>query len=163
LGQAWEVDRRLTPEVEGKIVFSFGVNDTTNAARKIEEAGSTRVKLADSIFRAAFANTREIMLAGKARSPILMVGPPPIFRAAFADREQNLRISHLSGEISSVCQQLEVPYMDAIAPLEATVPEKSAIWMEEASANDGAHPGAASYKELAKLVQNWQGWLSWFK
>ncbi|MBC6476665.1 MAG: lipase [Hormoscilla sp. GM7CHS1pb] len=143
-----EVDRRLTPEVEGKIVFSFGVNDTTIAARKIEEAGSTRVQLADSI-----ANTREIMLAGKARSPILMVGPPPI-----ADREQNLRISHLSGEISSVCQQLEVPYLDAIAPL-----EKSAIWMEEASANDGAHPGAAGYKELAKLVQNWQGWLSWFK
>jgi len=137
-----EVDRRLTPEDEGKIVFSFGVNDTTI------EGGSLRVKLADAI-----ANTREILLAGKARSPILMVGPPPI-----GDREQNLRISHLSAEISSVCQQLEVPYLDAIGSLEG-----SAIWMEEVLANDGAHPGAAGYQELAKLVQNWEGWLSWFK
>ena len=137
-----EVSCRLTLEEEGAMVFSFGVNDTTF------EKDKTRVSFEDSI-----ENIRNILQEAKQRSPVLMVGPPPI-----ADSEQNLRTSHLSRGFSSVCQQLNVPYLDVFTPLQT-----SRNWMSEVTANDGAHPGAAGYAELARLVQNWQAWLSWLK
>lgn len=136
-----EVNRRLTSEEAGAIVFSFGVNDTTI------ENGKLRVEFEDSV-----ENGRKILEDARGRSPILMVGPPPI-----SDPEQNLRISHLSEKFNSVCEQLSIPYLDVFPFLQS-----SAVWMGEIAANDGAHPGATGYRELARLVQNWEAWLSLF-
>jgi lysophospholipase L1-like esterase len=137
-----EVSRRLPEECNGRVVFSFGVNDTT-----IEE-GKTRINFQNSI-----ENTSNILTDANPLFPVLMVSPPPV-----PDIEQNIRVAELSRQFDSVCRQLGVPYLDVFNPLQA-----STVWLKEAAANDGYHPGLAGYSELAKLVERWCSWLSWIK
>ena len=137
-----EVSYRLPKEYDGRVVFCFGVNDTTI------ENGKTRVDFADSI-----ANAHTILSEAKQLYPILMISPAPV-----VDEEQNHRISSLSKQFSLVCSEINVPYLDVFSKL-----EKSNIWLNEAQANDGAHPREAGYTEFAEIVQNWEGWLNWFK
>ncbi|MBE9125172.1 MULTISPECIES: GDSL-type esterase/lipase family protein [unclassified Coleofasciculus] len=136
-----EVSRRLPDEYDGRIVFSFGVNDTTI------EQGKLRIQLEESV-----KNAYHILTAAQQLFPVLMVSPPPI-----ADNKQNYRIAKLSEQLALVCHQLDVPYLDVFTPLQA-----SAIWMDEVAANDGAHPSSAGYSKLAELVQDWDAWLAWF-
>ncbi|MBD2541303.1 GDSL-type esterase/lipase family protein [Coleofasciculus sp. FACHB-SPT36] len=137
-----EVACRLPKEYDGRIVFSFGVNDTTL------ENGKTRVKLADSL-----ENYCAILEVARQIFPVLMVGSPPV-----AEIEQNFRIAGLSEQLARLCSDRNVPYLDVFTPLQA-----SSVWIGEATANDGAHPGAAGYAEFAHLVQSWSAWLSWLK
>ena len=136
-----EVSYRLPKEYDGRVVFSFGTNDTTI------ENGKTRVEVKDSI-----ANARSILSTAKQLYPILMVSPPPI-----ADQEQNYRISSLSQQFALVCSEINVPYLDIFSRL-----DKSNVWLNEVKGNDGAHPRAAGYQEFAEIVQNWEPWLTWF-
>ena len=142
LKERWfrEVSYRLLSEHEGRIVFSFGANDTTI------ENGKTRVA-----FEASLENTRNILNVAKQMFPVLMVGTAPV-----GDLEQNHRIARLSTAFASVCDEMNVPYLDIFTSLQA-----SDVWISEAIANDGAHPRAEGYAQLAQLVQNWQPWLSW--
>lgn len=133
-----EVTSRLPKEYDGRIVFSFGVNDTTL------ENGKTRVEVTESI-----ANTRTILSKAKQVYPVLMVGPLPC-----TDKGQNQRIADLSKQFAMVGNELNVPYLDVFPIL-----ERSNIWIEEARENDGAHPRAAGYVEFAEIVQNWAAWL----
>jgi lysophospholipase L1-like esterase len=137
-----EVSRRLPEECNGRVVFSFGVNDTT-----IEE-GKTRI-----IFQNSIENTSKILTEANPLFPVLMVSPPPV-----PDIEQNIRVAELSRQFDSVCRQFGVPYLDVFNPLQA-----STVWLKEAAANDGYHPGLAGYSELAKLVERWCSWLSWIE
>jgi lysophospholipase L1-like esterase len=137
-----EVFRRLPEEGDGRIVFSFGTNDTTL------ENGKTRVEFEKSI-----DNAYKILSLAKHFFPVLMVSPPPI-----SEFEQNSRTAELSQQFASVCHQLSVPYLDVFHPLLV-----SDIWLHEVAANDGAHPASAGYSELVQLVQNWEAWLSWFQ
>lgn len=137
-----EVSYRLPKQYDGRVVFCFGVNDTT------VEDGKTRVAIEDSI-----ANTREILTETKKLYPVLMVGSLPI-----ADEVQNQRIANLSQEFQKICNELDIPYLDVFPKL-----VKSDIWIDEIKNYDGAHPRAAGYAELAKIVQNWEAWLTWFK
>lgn len=143
LKERWlkEVSYRLLPEYDGRIVFCLGVNDTTI------EQGKTRVA-----FETSVENARHILKVAKQMYPVLMVGVAPI-----ADLEQNQRIAKLSAAFASVCAEIDVPYLDIFTPLQA-----SDVWIKEAIANDGAHPRAGGYAQLAQLVQSWQPWLSWF-
>lgn len=137
-----EVSYRLPKEYNGKVVFSFGANDTTI------ENGKTRIALKDSI-----TNLRQILTVAKDLYPVLVISAPPI-----ADEEQNQRIYNLSKEFDRVCNQLDVPYLNVFPKL-----IKSDIWMNEVKNYDGAHPQTAGYQVFAEIVQNWQGWLNWFK
>ncbi|MBV6623879.1 MAG: lipase [Rivularia sp. (in: Bacteria)] len=137
-----EVSYRLPKKYDGRVVFSFGANDTTI------ENGKTRIYLQDSI-----TNLRDILCIAKDLYPVLVVSPPPI-----DDEEQNQRISDLSTEFEKVCSQLNVPYLDVVSDL-----LKSNIWMDDIKKYDGAHPRAAGYQEFARIVQNWQAWLNWFE
>ncbi|MBU7587483.1 MAG: lipase [Nostoc sp. TH1S01] len=137
-----EVTYRLPKEYDGRVVFSFGVNDTTI------ENGKTRVAIADSL-----NNIRDILSAAKQLYPVLMISPPPC-----TDAEQNRRIENLGQEFALVCQQLDVPYLNVFSIL-----IKSNIWLEEAKNYDGAHPRAAGYAEFTQIVDNWDVWLNWFK
>jgi lysophospholipase L1-like esterase len=143
LRQRWqaEVERRLPESVDGRIVFSFGTNDTTI------ENGDRRVEVEDSL-----ENLRAILTTAKQRFPVLMIGAP-----AIADPDQTARIEALSSQMAIVCQELAVPYLEVVSKL-----KNSPIWMQEVAAVDGAHPGAAGYAELANLVQNWSAWRGWF-
>lgn len=136
-----EVSYRLPKEYDGRVVFSFGTNDTTI------ENGKNRIEVKDSI-----ANAHSILSDAKKLYPILMVSPPPI-----ADNEQNRRIVDLSEQFGLLCQELDVPYLNVFPVL-----EKSSIWMNEVREYDGAHPRAAGYREFAEIVQNWKAWLNWF-
>lgn len=136
-----EVGDRLPQEYDGRIVFSFGVNDTTI------ENGKTRVDSVDSI-----GNIRNILTEAKQLYPVLMISPPPV-----VEREQNQRIGNISKQFAFVCNELNVPYLDVFSIL-----SKSNIWMDEVRNNDGAHPKAAGYTEFAEIVQNWEAWLNWF-
>ncbi|PSB34680.1 GDSL-type esterase/lipase family protein [Stenomitos frigidus] len=133
-----ECDRRLPPGCHHRVVFSFGVNDTTM------ENGSTRVALPRSL-----ANARQILSVAQQTYPILMVGLAPIAD----DEAQNIRIHELSGHLAQLCESLKIPYLDIFTPL-----SQSDIWMQEAAAGDGAHPDAAGYVELAHLIQAWSAW-----
>lgn len=137
-----EVSRRLPSESEydGRVVFSFGVNDTTMESDKI------RVRFEDSV-----RNARDILESANQEFSTLMVGPPPI-----ADFDQNRRTARLSHAFASICDELAIPYLDIFTPL-----EKSKTWMHEVATYDGAHPRAAGYNELAHLVQHWSAWQNW--
>lgn len=136
-----EVSYRLSKEYDSRIVFSFGVNDTTL------ENGKIRVDPADSI-----GNIRNILTEAKQLYRVLMISPPPV-----AELEQNQRIGDLSKQLDSVCNELNVPYLDVFPIL-----KKSNIWINEVKNNDGAHPKAGGYAEFAEIVQNWEAWLNWF-
>ncbi|MBD2627047.1 GDSL-type esterase/lipase family protein [Trichormus variabilis] len=136
-----EVSYRLSQEYDSRVVFCFGVNDTTMENDKI------RVSLTESI-----VNIHSILSEAQQLYPILVVSPPPI-----GDEEQNQRISDLSQEFSLLCQGLNIPYLDVFSKL-----INSKIWLEEVKNNDGAHPRTAGYTEFAQIVENWDAWLNWF-
>ena len=71
--------RRLPDSCDGRIVFSFGVNDTT------VEDGVSRVSTEQSLI-----NAREMLSTSLSLYPTLMVGPPPI-----ADLDQNRRTQYV--------------------------------------------------------------------
>jgi lysophospholipase L1-like esterase len=136
-----EVKYRLPREYDGRVVFSFGVNDAWI------ENDKTRISLINSII-----NSREILKATKTLYPVLMVSPPPVL-----EPEHNHKISELSKHFELVCRRLEIPYLDVFSSL-----EKSQVWKDEIRGNDGAHPRAAGYTELAEFVKKWDAWLKWF-
>jgi lysophospholipase L1-like esterase len=129
---------RLPREYDGRVVFSFGANDSGWAGKQ------QGIELSESI-----ANARNILSQAKQLYPTLMVSPAPC-----GDHQI---IANLSQEFALVCNQLDVPYLDVFSSL-----LKSPIWLAEAKANDGAHPKADGYTEFAAIVQNWEGWLNWF-
>lgn len=136
--QRWwaEVEPRLSVG-QARLVFSFGVNDTS------EQAGRLRLDLADSL-----GCLERILRTAQSQYPVLMVGPPPI-----ADDAQNIRISDLSEGFDAVCSDLGVPYLEIFSTL-----SESPIWRAEVAAQDGAHPSAAGYGLLADIVSNWSAW-----
>jgi len=54
-----------------------------------------------------------------------------------------------------LCARLKAPFIDVFRPLAA-----DGLWMREAAAFDGAHPGAAGYQRLAELVAAHPAWRS---
>lgn len=140
-----EVSLRLPPECHGRLVFSFGLNDTTL------ENGKTRVDITDSI-----KNARQILSQAKQLYPVLMIGIAPYAEQEDIDRKQ--RITNLSQEFAMICQELDIPYLDIFPLL-----EKSAVWINEARNNDGVHPKAAGYGEFAQIVENWDARLNWLR
>jgi lysophospholipase L1-like esterase len=137
-----EVSCRLPHYCDGRIVFSFGVNDTT------VERETTRIEADKSV-----ENARYILNSAKKIFPVLMVGQPPVIDAARTDR-----IARLSEQLAAVCSELQVPYLDVCTPLQT-----SEIWQQELIENDGSHPRANGYAELARIVHKWHGWKAWFK
>ncbi len=143
--KAWwfgDVSRRLPEDCDRRIVFSFGVNDTTL------ENGSVRVSLEETL-----RNAHSIFESAKKLAPIVMIGPPPV-----GDAEQNIRIGHLTVQLAALCHNMNVPFLETFTPLKNT-----RIWMQGIQANDLYHPGAEGYAEFARLVETWQAWISWFK
>jgi lysophospholipase L1-like esterase len=139
-----EVSLRLPKEYDGRVVFSFGLNDTTL------ENGKTRVDLADSLI-----NAHEILSEAQKVYPVLMIGPAPY--AEQEDPQRKQRTTDLSNQYALICKELNVSYLDVFPIL-----GKSNIWINEARANDGVHPRAGGYTEFAQIVENWDAWLNWF-
>ncbi|WP_068026687.1 GDSL-type esterase/lipase family protein [Nocardia mexicana] len=143
IAERWEDEcaLRLPAEADGRVVFSFGVNDT------MSEDGRAWVATEQSVanLAAMLRRTRELGW------PTLMVAPPPV-----DDDEHNSRTEKLDAEFSDVCDAEGVSYVRVHQPL-----RHSGTWMREVAEDDGYHPGAAGYEEFAALiVPHWLLWLS---
>lgn len=136
-----EAKRRLPDEQNGRLVFSFGVNDCV-----CESPGRPRIALDDSVTLAA-----TILGAATAWLPTLMVGPPPL-----VERDDNAHIARLSARIEAICGALGVPFLSTFDALLA-----SGIWIKEAQQGDGAHPNRGGYAILADLIWRWPAWRAW--
>ena len=134
-----ECEPRLLPASENYLVFSFGANDASLVD------GQQRVGENDTI-----ANLHAMLDNARTRYRTLMVGPPPA-----ADADHNARLARLSERMCDVTIRLGVPY---VATLPALIDDR--IWRDEVRDNDGAHPRAAGYARLARIVAASGVW--WF-
>jgi lysophospholipase L1-like esterase len=130
-----EVSRRLPAEFEGRVVFSFGVNDCVQEVPPAE----------------TLANAEAILGEARTRWPVFMMGPAPIVQA-----DARRRSRELDGALQTLMGRLDIPYLPVFDALLA-----APVWLEEARAGDGAHPGAAGYQKLAEIVLAGEPWRRW--
>ncbi|MGW4898193.1 GDSL-type esterase/lipase family protein [Kitasatospora sp. NPDC004240] len=137
-----ELAARTPPGADLRLVLSFGANDT------VVEAGAPRVapeRTLDNL-AALLDGCRERSIAA------LVVGPPPVVGAGPDHLE---RLLELAGRMAALCDGRGVPFTHVTRELAA-----DPVWVAEASAGDGAHPGAGGYARLAGLVLAgpWRDW-----
>jgi len=130
-----EVERRLPAEYEGRVVFSFGAND---AAQERDPA-------------LTMIDAEAMLTEAKARWPIFMVGVVPI-----PVEETLRRIRALDQAYVPLCARLGVPFLSVFDELMATP-----VWLDEARAGDGAHPGAGGYTRMSELILASLVWRKW--
>ncbi|MGW5388496.1 GDSL-type esterase/lipase family protein [Nocardia sp. NPDC003963] len=133
---------RLPVESDGRVVFSFGVNDTVFVdGRPPVEAQSSA------------ANLSVLLTTARAQGwPVLVVGPPPV-----EDAGHNRRIEELDRSFERICAEFEVPYAPSFRLL-----ADDPVWGEQVRAGDGAHPGAEGYAVFAdRLLPTWRQWLGY--
>lgn len=135
-----EVALRLPDDVDGKLIFSFGINDCTGPEARISHTD-------------ALANAATILRNAAAWKPTLMVGPPPVADCSVTDS----RVQALSCDLAILCGSLGVPYLDLHSALAADI-----AWRDAALAGDGIHPSAEGYAKMAALVTDWPAWRAWF-
>lgn len=137
-----ECAARLPRDVLGRVVFSFGVNDSLEVGNRTRvDAGTSAANLGTMI---GTARTQEW--------PVLVVGPPPVDDAA-----HNRRIAGLDDRFGQVCAERGVRYVSVFHRLRA-----DAVWMEQVRTGDGAHPRAGGYAAFAELVlPTWREWLAY--
>lgn len=123
---------RIPSGGDARMVLSFGVNDTTM------QAGALRTP-ADASRRALIAILEGARAMGLAT---YVVGPAPV-----DDAEQNRRLQDLTDAFAEACRERDTPFVHVLMPL-----LESATWMSEMAAGDGAHPGAAGYDAIARLL-----------
>lgn len=134
-----ECTPRLPADCDGRIVLSCGVNDTS------WEDGATRVPFDESVARL------DEMLAFASRYPCLVVGPPPV-----DDDDQNVRIKALSAAFADLAARRGISFVELFAPL-----VNDAEYRRMVRAGDGAHPSAAGYEHMARVISSSPGW--WFR
>jgi lysophospholipase L1-like esterase len=141
--ERWEREARarLAPEHDGRLVFSFGVNDCVS-----EEPGHVRVPEAASVDTA-----RSILGKAKTWRPSLVIGPPPS-----GDTDLNERVKRLSDRFDALCGDLSIPFLSPWDRLMA-----SETWLLEVEMGDGAHPNGGGYAVLADFIMAWPPWRSW--
>ena len=137
-----EVEPRLPEEGDPRAIFAFGVNDVTLSDRRLRASREESLAALEEVLDGA-----EQM---KMRS--LVVGP-----AAIDDEADNDRIAALSAAFAELCGDRGVPFVPLVEDL-----RRSDLWRRELEAGDGAHPGAAGYEEIARLVLA-AGWVDWLR
>ncbi len=132
-----EVERRLPAEHEGRVVFSFGGND---AAQQRDPPLTLQ-------------DTEAMLTEAKSRWPVFMIGVVPM-----VDEDYLARARALDEAYAPLCARLGVPFLSVFDGLLETP-----VWVDEARAGDGAHPGAGGYSRMAGLILAspvWQNWMS---
>jgi lysophospholipase L1-like esterase len=137
-----EARPRLPDEGDPRVVLAFGVND---------------VSLDDPVRRCtqeqSLLSLEEVLLGAQGLGlRRFVVGP-----AAVDDEAENDRIAELSYAYRTLCARHRVPFVPLVEEL-----RENEVWRREIAAGDGAHPGAAGYAEIARLVLA-AGWLDWLR
>ncbi|MFD4431929.1 GDSL-type esterase/lipase family protein [Nocardia sp. NPDC058497] len=145
LRRCWtEIEPRLAPDADHRLVLSFGSNDA------VEENGVVRVDPDRCLDNLA------TILDGARRRAIapLIVGPPPVIDAG----EPHLhRTTALAERMAALCHTRDIPFIATTTTLAA-----DPTWRAEALAGDGAHPGSGGYRRLADIVlaDRWHEWIA---
>lgn len=153
----WESECRvrLPDHVNGRLVFSFGLNDMA------EEVGTgIRVPVDKSV-----ANAREILSRARDWLPSVMIGPIPIvedmqpyiFPNGIAYHFSNTRTAELSARYAELCAGLGVPYLDVFAAL-----VEDPTWQTHQRNCDGVHALGEGYAHIAGILGDWSPWREWF-
>lgn len=146
---------RLPDHVDGRLVFSFGLNDCADL-----NGDGVRIPLADSE-----RNARAILSRAVSWKPVLWLGPTPVRRAPPSirpgpgitytfDRE---RTAELNDRYARIAEDLGVPYLDLYDPL-ASDP----AWETVLDTGDGVHPTGDGYARMAERLAAWPAWRQWF-
>jgi acyl-CoA thioesterase I len=139
-----EAEARLPPGSDGRLVFSFGLNDCA-----LDDHGTgSRVA-----FDTTIANSSTVLGLASAWLPTLMVGPLPITD----DPTRNGTLVQMSHALHELCKVLAVPFLSPIPAVDVLHPG----WRAEADAADGVHPNRASYAALAEWIHASEVWQSW--
>ncbi|MFE7717669.1 GDSL-type esterase/lipase family protein [Nocardia rhizosphaerihabitans] len=145
LRRGWtEIEPRLAPDADHRLVVSFGSNDA------VEENGVVRVDPDRCL-----DNLATIVDGARQRAIApLIVGPPPVIDAG----EPHLRrTTALAERMAALCHTHDVPFIATTTTL-----AEDAIWRAEALAGDGAHPSSGGYRRLAEIVlaDRWHDWIA---
>ncbi|MFD8099861.1 GDSL-type esterase/lipase family protein [Nocardia fluminea] len=143
LRRCWrEVEPRILPDTDNRLVISFGSNDA------VVENGNVRVDRSQCLENLAtlLSESRE-----RAIHP-LVIGPPPVIDGG---AEHLRRTAELADDMAELCGSRAVPFIATTRQL-----AEDPIWTREAVAGDGAHPGSGGYQRLAELILD-GGWHSW--
>jgi lysophospholipase L1-like esterase len=65
-------------------------------------------------------------------------------------------VTALDKALAALCGRLGVPYASVFVGLMAT-----SLWLDEARAGDGAHPGAGGYRRFAEIILASEAWRDW--
>jgi acyl-CoA thioesterase I len=137
-----EARPRLPTEGDPRVVLAFGVNDVTL------EDENRRCSHEQSLL-----SLEEVLLGAQGLGlRRFVVGPAPI-----DDEAANDRIAELSYAYRMLCARHRVPFVPLVDEL-----RNNEAWRRELAAGDGAHPGAAGYAEIARLILA-AGWLDWLR
>ena len=137
-----EARPRLPDEGDPRVVLAFGANDVSleDLDRRCTEEQSL-LSLEEVLLGALGLGLRRFV-----------VGPAPMDGDATNDR-----IAELSYAYRILCARHRVPFVPLVEEL-----RDNEVWRREIAAGDGAHPGAAGYAEIARLVLA-AGWLDWLR
>ena len=149
-----ECDVRLPDHVNGRLVLSFGLNDTA------EETGvGIRVP-----FEKSLANARTIIGEARGWLPTVMIGPVPlvddmqpyIFPNGIAYHYVSARVGEVNEAYADLCAELDVPYLDVFTALSA-----NSAWEQSQRDCDGVHATGDGYQLIADRVAEWPAWRDW--
>ncbi|MEK9722199.1 MAG: GDSL-type esterase/lipase family protein [Rhodospirillaceae bacterium] len=143
-----EVAVRLTPGLNGAVVFNVGINDAT------EEDGTIRVSMGDSV-----RNLRAILSESLAHYPTLWVGPTPVDDSRMPLKtdtgesrdKRNKRTADYNLSFKELAFQLKLPYLDMMSKL-----INEADWPGQLA--DGLHPSPEGHQRMAGIVGAWDAW-----
>ena len=150
-----ECDVRLPDHVNGRLVLSFGLNDTAE-----ESDVGIRVPLEGSL-----SNARAIIGEARGWLPTLVIGPVPIiddmqpfvFPNGIAYHYTNARVAELNERTASLCSELGVPYLNVFVAL-----QENPAWAQSQRDCDGVHATGAGYQLIADMIADWSAWRDWF-
>lgn len=128
LAKRWkrEAAPRLIPDMEHKLVFSFGVADVFNDVAPADSLAAAETMLSEA----------------KAAGEVLLVGPSPV-----TDAERTGKIGSLSGELAQLCAKLGVPFVPVVDGMLA-----SPLYVESLRDGDNIHPTLPGYAALAEHI-----------
>ncbi len=156
----WQAESRarLPDDVNGALVFSFGVNDA--AIEPTADPNRQRVPLDQSI-----ATAREILSTAQSWLPTLMVGPTPV-RVDGVQIERspevtydfsNERTQAIDAAYADLTAELGVPYLALFTDLAG-----DPAWATALHSGDGVHPTQTGYAMVAERIVRWPSWRRWF-
>lgn len=149
---ARECGARILEPALGGIVFCSGVNDLGRIENGELRTPERRSPIA----------LRKMILELKEIAPVIGISPFPVFEpkmpfhsatAGMTFNFQNEDIAHASRTYETICQELEVPFLQAHPLL-----MKSGAYTEGLAGNDGLHPDGAGYQAIADLISKWEPW-----